>query len=269
VTALRIAGAQLPVRDDVGRNEAAIVRAIERASEAGADVLLTPEGSLSGYTHAFDRTAVAAALDRVTARARERGLGLALGTCFVEDDGRCYNQLRFYERDGSFVGFHAKVLLCDGRLFAGEDLLGLRIARDDPGRTWECDAYASQSLRTFELCGVTVAGLICNDLFATPFNTPSNPYLVRQAARSGAQIVFHAVNGGRVPGKRWELIRSFQESTLRLCAASAGIPVATVDNAAPLTLRCSSPGGLVGRDGDWVARTPWRGEQLFVADVEV
>jgi hypothetical protein len=47
------------------------------------------------------------------------------------------------------------------------------------------------------------------------------------------------------------------------------VPIVTVDNAAPLSLRCSAPGGVVGADGEWVVRTPWRGEHVFVTDVEV
>jgi len=46
---LRVAGAQLPVRNDVQKNLEAINRAIEFAAREKADVLLTPEGSLSGY----------------------------------------------------------------------------------------------------------------------------------------------------------------------------------------------------------------------------
>ena len=94
---LRIAGGQLPVTGDIQKNTESICRAIDFASGRKADILVTPEGSLSGYTPDFDRTQARRALQEVTARAREAGLGLALGTCYVEADGKCYNQLRFYE----------------------------------------------------------------------------------------------------------------------------------------------------------------------------
>ena len=67
---LRIAGAQIPVVEDVAANLAALGRALDFAAAERADVLLTPEGSLSGYTHEFDSDIVARGLEKITARAR-------------------------------------------------------------------------------------------------------------------------------------------------------------------------------------------------------
>lgn len=106
---IRVAGVQMAVTQDVERNESAILAAVEQASSRQADILLTPEGSLSGYTPDFDRDAVAHALERVTSVARENGVGLALGTCSVEADDRCYNQIRFYRQDGE-----ARRVKCEG-----------------------------------------------------------------------------------------------------------------------------------------------------------
>src|SRR5947207_2738530 len=108
---LRIAGAQIRVTNDVEANAAAISQAIDFARDEKADILLTPEGSLSGYAHQFDARHVDDALCRVTAKAKSANVGLALGTCFVEpDDGQCYNQIRFYEPGGNYLGFHSKIL---------------------------------------------------------------------------------------------------------------------------------------------------------------
>ncbi len=60
---LRVAGAQLPVGRDLRKNVEAISRSIEVAGREKADVLVTPEGSLSGYTHLFGAAATAAALE--------------------------------------------------------------------------------------------------------------------------------------------------------------------------------------------------------------
>jgi hypothetical protein len=73
---LRFAGAQIRVVRDVAANAAAIGRAIDYAAAEKADVLLTPEGSLSGYVHDFDSAAVAGALEQITRKAR----GLRLGS---------------------------------------------------------------------------------------------------------------------------------------------------------------------------------------------
>ena len=108
----RVAGYQMPVGRNIGHNAQKICTAIDQAADSGAEILLTPEGSLSDYTHEFDAAAVAGALEDVTAQARAKGIGLALGTCFLEQDGLCYNQLRFYRPDGKYLGFHSKTLRC-------------------------------------------------------------------------------------------------------------------------------------------------------------
>jgi predicted amidohydrolase len=109
---LRVSAAQMPVTLDVRANIAAITRALHAARSAQADILLTPEGALSGYTPYFDPSAVEAALAEVTTLASELQVGLALGTCFKEPDGLIYDELRFYAPDGAYLGFHSKILRC-------------------------------------------------------------------------------------------------------------------------------------------------------------
>ena len=70
---LWVAGAQLPVRKDVQKNPEAITRAIEFAAREKADVLVTPEGSLSSYTHNFNAAATAQALEVIVQRAPGEG----------------------------------------------------------------------------------------------------------------------------------------------------------------------------------------------------
>ena len=90
---LRVAGIQMPVTPDIAANSRHIEEAILWASAENADILLTPEGSLSGYTPEFDANEVRQALTLVTDLAQKSALGLALGTCFLEEDGLTYNQL--------------------------------------------------------------------------------------------------------------------------------------------------------------------------------
>jgi len=80
---LKVSGLQMNVTKDVAQNTVTIKKAITNAAEAGADILLTPEGSLSGYHSGFNRQTVKAALAEVTAFAKDKKLGLALGTCFT------------------------------------------------------------------------------------------------------------------------------------------------------------------------------------------
>ncbi len=79
---IRVAGAQIPVTTDIESNAALIKRAIDSGRDEEADIVLTPEGSLSGYTHQFDYQTVEDALRSVVDYASESHIGLALGTCF-------------------------------------------------------------------------------------------------------------------------------------------------------------------------------------------
>ena len=254
---MRVALAQIPVTNDIAANAAAIARGIAFAAEEKADILLTPEGSLSGYTHEFDVAEAGRALESVCQLAREGRVGLALGTCFVEPaDGLCYNELRFYTPGGDYLGFHAKTLLCGT---PGESPQG------------ECNHYASQPLGTFAWPGgLTIGGLICNDMWANPACTPQpDPWLARQLAGMGARIIFHAVNGGR-DGGEWSRgpVWNFHESNLRMRAQAAGVWIVTVDNAHPDQLPCSGPGGVIAPHGEWVSRTAPQGEQFACAEID-
>ena len=194
---------------------------------------------------------MAGALEDVTAQARAKDIGLALGTCFLEQDGLCYNQLRFYRPDGKYLGFHSKTLRC-GTLEATP--------------RGEINNYAVAALQIFNWRpGIKIGGLICNDLWANPSCTPvPDPHLSQQLADMGASIIFHAVNGGR-NGSSWsELSWQYHESNLRMRARAGNIWIVTVDNASPEDLPCSAPSGAIDPAGDFVLRTKSKGAQFFV-----
>lgn len=246
---IRVAAAQIAVTHDIDGNVAAIERGIDYAAREGADILLTPEGSLSGYTHEFDAARAEAALTFVTQRARAENIGLALGTCFVEANHACYNQVRFYNAEGAFLGFHSKTLTCG--------------SMSDP-QQGEINHYAVAPLSTFDLGDLRVGALICNDLWANPQCTPMpDPHLTHQLAQRNARVIFHAVNGGRSGGEWSEVAWRYHESNLRMRAQASGVWIVTVDSCHPTDLRCSSPSGVVNPQGDWVCQTASMGEQFF------
>ena len=252
---LRVAGAQIQVGTDVATNSRRICEAIERAAADGADILLTPEGSLSGYTHDFDCAATTKELERVTTFACQNSVGLALGTCFVERDGKCYNQIRFYRPDGEYLGFHSKTLRCG--------------SMDTPSKG-EINHYAASDLRVFAWDADTVVGgLICNDLWANPGCTPMpDPHLSQQLSAMGAQILFHAVNGGRSKSEWSKVAWRYHEANLRMRANAGGVWVVTVDNCEPVDLPCSAPSGVIDPAGEWVCRTDPQGPQFFTRTIE-
>jgi predicted amidohydrolase len=253
---IRVAGAQIAVTKDIEANVAAIERGIDFAIKEKADILLTPEGSLSGYTHKFNRKAAEAALQRVTAKAKRAGLGLALGTCFIEpDDNKCYNQLRFYAPDGEYLGFHNKTLTCG--------------SWDDPPKG-EINVFAVRPLRTFEFKGITVGGLICNDMWANPQCTPiPDPHLSQQLSKMGARIIFQSVNGGRSKSEWSDVCWQYHESNMRMRAQSGKVWIVVVDNCHPIDTRCSCPSGVINPQGNWVYKAKSQGEQFFVYTIEL
>ena len=252
---LRVAGAQIPVVENITSNFNAINHAIDYAIDECADILLTPEGSLSGYTNQFNQVDVQTALSEIVAKASKHDLGLALGTCFNEDEGICYNQIRFYDPNGAYLGAHCKILRC-GTL-------------TDPPEG-EINSYGIKPLQVFHLNGVPIGGLVCNDLWANPECTPLfDQHLTQQLSQMGVKIVFHAVNGGRDDSEISRIvIRNFHEANLRMRARAGRLWILTVDNAFPEDRPCSSPGGLISPNGQWIAQLPSQGEHFLVHTVQ-
>ena len=254
---LRVATAQIAVTNDIDANVQTIFSAIDRATEEKADILLTPEGSLSGYTHLFDQAKVEKALATVVAKASSQHLALALGTCYEEsDDGKRYNQIRFYDQKGAFLGFHNKILRCG--------------SMTEPTKG-EIEHFDARPLRTFSLCGITVGGLICNDMWANPGCTPmADPHLSQQLVGKGAKIIFHAINGGRNGGD-WSrnVYWPFHETNLRIRAQTGKIWIVTADNCQPTDIPCSAPSGILQPDGQWAVKAPNQGEQIIVYTIDL
>ena len=254
---LRVATAQIPVSNSISENTATIHRALEVAIKERADILLTPEGSLSGYTPKFDQDKVDKELTKIVERASKAGVALALGTCYVEpDDKKCYNQLRFYNSSGKFLGFHSKTLLCGNF--------------SDPPQG-EINDYAIRPLRTFEIKGIPVGGLICNDMWANPQCTPMpDPHLSQKLSKAGAKIIFLAINGGRDGGSWSKGVNwPFHEVNMPMRAAAGRVWVVSADNSLPHTVSCSSPSGVLKPNGEWAMQLPKKGEFIKVHTIDL
>jgi predicted amidohydrolase len=245
---IRVAGAQISVIGDVDCNFDAINEAIDYAIQQKADILLTPEGSLSGYHPKIKQDKVNSALLILLDKAKKAKLGLALGTIFKESDGKEYNQIRFYNKKGEFLGFHSKILKTTG----------------------EMHDYTSSPLKTFNFEGLKIAGLICNDLWANPeCSLEPDPHLTQELAKQGAQIIFHAVNGGRSSDPYMDVVHQYHESNLRMRAKAGKIWIVTVDNCFPLNVACAAPCGVIKPDGNWAVKTQMIGEQYFSYSIEI
>ena len=171
-----------------------------------------------------------------------------------KNDEKTYNQLRFYTADGSYLGFHSKTLPT-GSL--GAEPVG------------EINHYAIRPLRTFSYRNQTIAGLICNDLWANPTCTPMpDSHLSDQLAKRGARIIFHAVNGGRSRGEWSDVNWNFHNSNLRMRARASNLWIVTVDSCEPIDIRCSAPSGVVDPQGNWRIKTCHTGIDRFYYDID-
>ena len=248
-------GAKIRVGSDISENKNSILETIDEAVRQRADILITPEGSLSGYTNEFEQIEVEPALAEIVAAASRGSVGLALGTCYYESAGACFNQIRFYDSNGGFLGFHSKILRC-GTL------------TDPP--IGEINYFEKTPLRTFEFRGIRIGGLICNDLWANPQCTPEpDTHLTHQLSLLGARIIFHSVNGGRDGGVWSEVGWEYHESNLKMRAHAGGLWIVTVDNSDPEHLRSSAPSGVIDPAGEWRARAADTGADTFVYELEL
>jgi predicted amidohydrolase len=139
---------------------------IGAAAEAGSQVVLFPEASLTSYYFPYvvelEQTAVLGALERVRAAAREHDLWVIAGTIQRTKD-RFLNLAHVIDRKGEVVHEYAKVHM------AGRD------------ETTYC--RGGDKLSLFEIEGVPCTLVICRD--------GRHPELYRIPAMAGAQVLFH------------------------------------------------------------------------------
>jgi len=249
---LRIAGLQMDISGNIQENEQTIIQHLNDLTDQGIDLLITPEGSLSGYTSHFDREQLNKSLEKVTEAAKKLNIGLVLGTCYKEiinGNEYCYNQARVYLPDGTFLGAYSKILTCS--------------PLDNPG-TGEMMEYVQGKVRTFSYKGVEFGILICNDLWATPgYTTIPNPYLPWKMQEAGAEVIFHIINSGTD-----QTYRTFHEASVELWARQLEIPIVEV-NAAHGNNEINASSGVVNKYGERVKDVNDRGEQLFIYDLVV
>jgi predicted amidohydrolase len=245
-----LAGLQMTATNDIKTNEKRIIEGIRKAAEQGASFLVTPEGSLSGYTNIFNQAEVTASLEDIKTEAAKLKIGLMLGTCYKEQKkGKevCYNQVRVYKPDGNYIGAYSKILRCSNLDLPGSD---------------EMTAYIEGELKTFDWNGFRFGILICNDLWATPgYTTMPNPYLAWKLKQMGAQFIVHCINSGTA-----QKYRPFHESSAELWALSLKIPILEV-NAAQEKETINARSGLIDAKGERSLIVHDSGLQFFIARI--
>jgi predicted amidohydrolase len=250
IRSIVLSGLQMTVTNVIKNNQEQIMTGIRKAAQEGANFLVTPEGSLSGYTSNFNQSEVAGALLEIKALAMKLKVGLMLGTCYKEmKNGKefCFNQVRVYSPEGDFMGAYSKILRCSNI--------------DLPG-TGEMLEYVEGELKTFDWNGIKFGILICNDLWATPgYTTMPNPYLPLKLKQMGARFIVHCINSGTV-----QKYRPFHESSAELWALSTQMPILEV-NAAQGTEMINAQSGLIDAKGERIVRVPDSGLQFFTTRI--
>ncbi len=251
---LRVAGAQLDLTvGDIAGNEGAIAGAMEKAEEAGADVLLLPELAITGYppedlVHRADFVqANIDALNRLAGRSRSVTTIVGFvdrvdGASADADDARPREVANGAAllRDGEIVGIYHKVLLPNYGVFDEDRYFSVGI---DPGQVWEVADV---------LAGVSV----CEDIW----RVDGPPSL--QAAR-GAQILLNINASPFHRGKAAE-----REQMLAERARTAEAPVVYLNLVGGQDeLVFDGASVVIAADGKVVHRSPQFEEDFFVVDV--
>lgn len=223
---LRVALAQLPVRvGDLAGNRSAILDAVAWAGSVGADVLLTPEMSVTGYpvedllaepgfvdaaARTVDDLAAASGpvvtvvgaplrTDQLPAAGGARDLGSALDAVV-----RPLRNAAVVLADGRVQAAHAKTLLPTYSVF-------------DDARHFGAGRRDQALLQVPTPTGpVTVALLVCEDVW--------DPTLVAEVAAAGAQAVLVTNASPYEVGKPARRL-----AVLRAAAVAGGVPVAYVN----------------------------------------
>ena len=200
---LTVAVAQMKFRAGIDENVSWIIDVIHSSARAGAEVILFPEGAVTGYNCDFIRispSAINSALDRIARQARAAQCHVLVGSPTFTSHKR-FNSLIGFNLRGREILRYSKVHLTslDKRFFR-------------PGN----------NLALFRLKGVLCTAMICHER--------RYPELVRLPVMMGAQIVFHpnagldtlAVSKTKRGGRDGIAVRAFENQVFYVFANSVG-----------------------------------------------
>ena len=241
--ALRIGLAQTEQTSNFEANVDAVFRHLQKAADAGVQIICFPETQTVGYrvdiapTNApVPEVELARAHENVAERCRELGVACILGTEMPSPRPKPYNSALIIDSNGEILGSHHKARLTP------LDLL----------------AYTSgDSFETFELFGVKVGVVICFEGFRFAETTA-------ECVRQGAQLVFHPQNNTTRPND-WKI--PIHHAMIATRAAENTIWFASCNACLVPHQNCRSM--VVAPDGQVVAQSELKREELVVADIDV
>jgi predicted amidohydrolase len=180
---LEIATSQFPVSDDIGRNLRYILRHIERAAQAGAQVVHFCEGALSGYAGVdfesfagFDWKALDVASRAVLNAAARCGVWVLLGSSHrLSGRKKPHNCVYVIDKRGNIVDRYDK-RFCGG---------------DPSGKVGDLAHYTpGDHFTSFRVGGLECGVLVCHDY--------RYPELYREYKRASVSVMFHSFHAANV-----------------------------------------------------------------------
>lgn len=253
---LKVAGAQLNLTvGDIPGNEEKIAGAMDRAAEAGADVLLLPELAIPGYPPedlVLRRDFVEANIEAMWRLARRSGptttvvgfVDFATGShSEAEDAGRReVANAAAVMSDGELRGIYHKVLLPNYGVFDEDRYF---VVGAEPDRLWE-------------IAGVPVGVSVCEDIWLSD-GPPS------QQAAAGARML---LNINASPFHRGKAVEREEMLAARARAGDAAVVyVNLVSGQDELVFDGASV--VMTAEGEIIHRSPQFEEDFFVVDVPV
>lgn len=235
-----IATAQMAVKRNAAENLPRILESIAAAGAAGAHFLLLPECALSGYHGEFDQAEVEGGLDAIAQACASTGVVTLVGTGF-RDGQSTYNQVRILDQAGGYIGAHSKTIPTFG------------------DREW---CVAGGGAQVFEVLGLRLGTLICNDLWCTPPSPVDDPHLVQALEALGAQLIFHAVSSGFE-----QSYLKWHTAHLETYARLFDVTIVTANAGGDEPNNC--PTGILDASGEWIAQLDRVGEGLLFGTIEI
>jgi predicted amidohydrolase len=251
---LRVATCQFAVEADISHNRRAILRQMEEAAAAGADVVHFSETALSGYagvdipeTNALDWNELIAATRDVQAAARRLRLWVLLGSTHRLSSAKPHNSVYVIDHRGDIVERYDK-RFCTGR---GGPLPTMDLCHYTPG----------DHFTTFRVKGVTCGVLICYDY--------RFPELFREYKKRDVAVLFHSFHNARsspVADPSYNIWRTIVPATM-MCRAAENHFWVSANNSTARPSRWAS--FAVRPDGQIVGRLKLHRPGVLITDMKL
>jgi|SRR6056300_108135 predicted amidohydrolase len=264
---IRVAGAQIPVSKYIENNVKEIKLALDWAANNKVDILLTPEGALSGYMKSFDeihKENISHYEKEVVLYAAERGVCLALGTLYPESKPFGIvktSQIRYYNDWGHHVSTYEKQMVIPAdQAYPGQGPVITRL----------------EGIKETGRYDFTVGSFICNDLWGELNQRVVANENLQHYANNNVNLIFQSTNGFRsnVAGDDSSNYKLREYGNIHLWMASRyGIPIVTVDSCNTIDGEfhngsTSSTSGVI-YNGEWLVQARENATDYFYYDFDM